>query len=168
MFDPDRDVDPGHRRFYVRLVTVAVIAAAGCVALWPSVTGFAAGPDHLTGCLAVADGWHADRSAPTAADQAALEAALPPEPTAAIRNDPAAIARWHSEFVAAQATPAYHRVIDYADWKDGAGACIHESRHRLAVSGLGLGAIALTVTGVAVVRRLRRNLRRTPAVAGGI
>ena len=65
MFDPERDEDPGRSRYYLRLLVVMVISAAGCVALWPSVSGFAAGPDHLTGCLAITDGWHAQKSAPT-------------------------------------------------------------------------------------------------------
>ena len=44
MFDPERDDDPGARPFYTRLLAVAVVAAAACVALWPSVTGIPSMP----------------------------------------------------------------------------------------------------------------------------
>ena len=33
MFDPERDIDPGPRRFYLRLLVVVLTSAAACVAL---------------------------------------------------------------------------------------------------------------------------------------
>ena len=155
MFDPDRDDDPGVRRFYQRLAVVALVAAAACVALWPSVTGFAAGPDRDTGCIAITHGWHADKSGPSASDFAAINAAIPPPPTAEQRRDPAALARWRAQWQAAQSNPALRRANAYTEWVNGPGACIPESRHRLILSGLGLGGLAMIVGGASIARRTR-------------
>jgi hypothetical protein len=152
VFDPERDEEPGHSRYYLRLLVVMVIAAAGCVALWPSVSGFAAGPDHQTGCLAITDGWHAEKSGPN------LEKLpFPPPPTAAERSDPIAMARWRAEWQASQQRPEVQQAIAYLDWKDGPGACIAKSRHRLIMSGIGLAAIAAISTGIALVIRTRKD-----------
>ncbi len=156
MFDPDRDEEPGARRFYLRLVVVAAVTVVACVALWPSVHGFAAGPDHLTGCLAITDGWHAQKSGPDLA-----KISFPPPPTAAERSDPAAMARWHAAWQVAQARPEVQQAIAFIDWRYGPGACVAESRHRLVMSGVGLGAIALVVSGVAIGRSLRLRARST-------
>jgi hypothetical protein len=147
VFDPERDEEPGARRFYLRLLAVAAVTAVACVALWPSVRGFAAGPDHLTGCLAITDGWHREKAAP---DLSTLS--FPAPPTDAMRNDPAAMARWQAEWRASQARPEVQQAIAYADWEDKAGACVHESRHRLIISGIGLGAIAVVLGVIAIVR----------------
>ena len=168
MFDPERDEDPGPRRFYLRLLAVVLISAAGCVALWPSVSGFAAGPDRLTGCLAITDGWHADRSGPTAEDISAFNAIYPAMPTAAERDDPAFMARFRAQLQAADASPVMQRAVAYQDWVAGPGACVHESRHRLIRSGLGLIGLAGFVVGVAYFRRTRENLRRPPAELAGV
>jgi hypothetical protein len=163
VFDPERDEEHGARRFYVRLLAVAAVTVVACVALWPSVRAFAAGPDHLTGCLAITDGWHRERSGP---DLSAL--VFPAPPTEAVRNDPAAMTRWRAEWQASQARPEVQEAIAYADWKDKAGACVHESRHRLILSGIGLGAIAVVLAiGGLVLRRTRTSLRSDPAQAAG-
>ena len=152
MFDPERDEDPGRSRYYVRLLVVMVISAAGCIALWPSVSGFAAGPDHLTGCLAITDGWHAEQSGPDLS-----HIAFPPPPTDAERADPAAMARWSAQWRASQQHPEVQQAIAYLDWKDGKGACIVQSRHRLIISGIGLASIAVISTGIALVLRARKD-----------
>jgi hypothetical protein len=155
VFDPERDDDPGARRFYARLLSVAVVAVAACVALWPSVTGFAAGPDHDTGCVAIADGWHADKAGPTASELEAINAASPAMPTAEQQRDPAAMARWRAEWQAAQSSPAVQRANAYEAWVNGPGACVRQSRHRLTISGLGLGGLTVIVGGALVARRKR-------------
>jgi len=170
VFDPERDEDQGVRPFIRRLLTVAVISALGCIALWPSVAEFATGPDHQTGCLPIRDGWHADRSAPTAADAAAVTAALPPIPTAAQRNDPAFMARWRVAWQAGQANPAVVQAYSYQDWASSTGMCIRASRHRLILSGIGLGALIAVTSGISIVRRTRtrKNLRPIPGELAGI
>jgi len=159
VFDPERDEDPGPRRFYLRLLTVVAIAAAGCIALWPSVSGFGAGPDHSTGCVAVLNGWHAQKSAPSAADVDALDAAYPATPTEAQRNDPAFMAEFQARLRAVQALPAWQHANVYLDWNNGSGACISESRQRLIRSGVALASLAVFCAGVAYTRRTRTNLR---------
>ena len=72
MFDPERDEDHDSRRFLLRVVVIAAVTVAACAVLYPSVTGFAAGPDHQIGCLAVKDGWQRDRSMSDAETKAAL------------------------------------------------------------------------------------------------
>lgn len=170
MFDPERDEDQGARPFYRRLATLALISALGCFALWPSVAEFSTGYDHQIGCLAIRDGWHADKAAPSAADLAAVTAALPPPPTAAQRNDPAFLARWRVAWRAGQSNPAVVRAFAYQDWIGSTGECVRAARHRLMLSGAGLGALVLITTGVAMVRRsrTRKNLRRVPAELAGI
>jgi hypothetical protein len=64
VFDPARDDDRGKRRFYTRLLAVFALGSLMSVALWPSVTGFTAGPDADHPCIALADAW---RSRPDAA-----------------------------------------------------------------------------------------------------
>jgi hypothetical protein len=154
VFDPERDEDPGARRFYLRLLTVVAISAAGCLALWPSVSGFGAGPDHNTGCLAITDGWKPERSAPNLSG-----IVFPTPPSPQDQNDPAAMARWRTEWQAVQARPEVRQSNDYLDWKDGPGACISESRHRLIRSGIALVSLAAFCTGIAYIRRTRTNLR---------
>ncbi len=162
MFDPERDADPGSRPFYIRLLVTAVIALAGCAALWPSVRGFSAGVDHGATCLAVSDGWHHDMAAVTAAQDAAVNAAYPAPPTEADGADPSAMARWHAQWEAAQSNPAVQHANDYEAWKQGAGACVDASRHRLIVSAVSLSALVFVVGVGALAARLRfRFLRLT-------
>jgi hypothetical protein len=164
VFDPERDDDSdGRRRFYRRLLVVVVISAAGCVALWPSVSGFSGGPDHDTGCLAITDGWHADKGPPSDAEINAAYSVMPKTPSRAQMLDPQFMAHWRVAWRAAQADPAVVRVNEQIDWVDGAGVCVRPSRHRLIVSGIGLGALTLVVGGIAIVRRTRTNLRRSAA-----
>jgi len=143
VFDPERDDDRGARRFYFRLLAIVVISVAGCVAVYPSVSGFSAGLDGEKGCLAITDGWHADRGHMSAAEKAieSLNFATRPSPEQRVVID-----RANAKF----------------EWSQGPGACVAESRHRLIVSGLGLGGIALIGSGVAIARRSRRSLRRAP------
>ena len=163
VFDPERDDDSDARRFYLRLFVAMVITAVSCAALWPSVTGFVSGPDHGTTCLAIVDGWHADKGPPSAAEMAAASAALPPIPTRAQAQDPAFMDRWRVAWRAAQSAPAILRANAQIDWLSGSGACVRPSRHRLIVSGVGLGAIGLVLGLVAIVRHTRPSLRHAPA-----
>ncbi len=163
VFDPERDDDSGARRFYTRLLVVMGITAVACVALWPSVTGFAAGPDHDTGCLAIADGWHGDQSHPSDAATRAAYAAYPAAPTEAQRNDPAFMDQFRAQIQAVDADPVVQQANAYAEWVSGPGTCVHESRHRLIMSGIGLGALLIVIGVVALVRRARTGLRHAPA-----
>jgi hypothetical protein len=165
VFDPERDFDPGVRPFYLRLLAVALLTGAACVAAWPSVTGFAAGPDHNTGCVAVANGWHSEPPAPSAADVAAAESAFPAPPTPAQQSDPTFMAHWQAQFRAGQKNPAVIRANQRISWLDGPGACLRESRHRLLVSGVGLGGIALATLAVWLGFRARTAARRRRVVA---
>ena len=165
MFDPERDEDTGPRRFYLRLLAVMVISLAACAALFPAVTGFAAGPDHDTGCLAIKDGWHADKPHPGKAEVDAAYASYPQPPNEAQRNDPAFMAHFRAQLKVIDASPIVQQANAYADWVAGPGSCVHESRHRLILSGIGLGALALICTGVAIVRRTRTNLRPPADIA---
>ncbi len=114
MFDPARDDDAGHRRFYRRILVIFAVGCLSSVALWPSLTGFTAGSDVGHTCVAIVD---------------------------ALRHDSVGGADEFSE--------------------PDAGACVDESRHRLLLSGGGLGAIALLVGGVAVVRARHGGRRET-------
>ncbi len=165
MFDPERDDDSGARPFYLRVLAVAAVTAVGCLVLWPSVHGFTAGPDHLSNCLALTDGWHADQSPPGPSALAAAYAVMPPVPTPEQAQDPEFMARWRGLWRAAQSNPAVVRANAEIDWRDGAGACVPESRHRLLVSGIGLATIAGVAAAIAIVRslRLRAGRRELPA-----
>jgi hypothetical protein len=145
MFDPERDEDPGSRGFLVRLATVALIAATGCLALAPAVTGFSVGVDQEKGCLAIKDGWHADRKGLSGAEQDLQEKSFGPAGPSPVEQQQLAHAQ------------------TYLDWRNGPGACIPESRHRLILSGVGLGGLAAACLGVAILRRARKSLRRAPA-----
>jgi hypothetical protein len=142
VFDPELDEDHDTRRFYVRLLALVAVSVVGCVSLYPSVTSFPAGVDQK-GCLAIVDGWHADRRAPTAADRT-VEATAGP----------------YSRSSAAEQR-ILDRVYAYDDWRVGSGACIPESRHRLIMSGIGLAAIATVIVGIAIGRSLRLRARST-------
>jgi hypothetical protein len=148
VFDPERDDDRGARRFYLRLLAIVVISVAGCIAVYPSVSGFSAGLDGEKGCLAIADGWHADQGRMSAAEKA-------------IEN---------LNFASAP-SPEQRVVIDRAnaklEWSQGPGACVAGSRHRLIMSGLGLGGIALMGGGVALARRQRRHGDGPPSTDDG-
>jgi hypothetical protein len=167
VFDPDRDDDHGARRFYLRLLTVVAIVLAVCGALYPSVMGFQSGEDDTTTCIAITNGWHADMAPPSAADQAAIEAGAPQLLTPEQAQDPELLARYRAQWQAAQALPARQRANAYIEWQDGPGKCLHESRHRLIVSGIGLGVVAVVGAGVVIVCRTRKNLRRAPAELAG-
>jgi hypothetical protein len=148
VFDPERDDDHGARRFYLRLATIVAVALAACLVLFPSVSGFSAGLDGEKSCVAIADGWQADRGRMSAAEKAT-----------------------ESIGFGSIISPEQGRAVDRANaklvWAEGPGACVAESRHRLILSGIGLGAIALGCTGAAIVRRTRTNLRRAPAQLAG-
>jgi hypothetical protein len=165
VFDPERDFDPGVRPFYMRLLAVALVTGAACVALLPSVTGFAAGPDHNTGCVAIANGWHSEPPALSAADAAAADSAFPKPPTPAEASDPTFMAHWQAEFRAGQKNPAVIRANGRISWLDGPGACLRESRHRLLVSGVGLGCTVLATLVVWLGLRARAAARLRRVVA---
>ncbi len=166
MFDPERDDDPGAWPFYRRLLVVAVISVLGCAALAPSVTAFQVRDNNGRNCLAIMNGWHADKGPPSEADAAAVIAALPPVPTPAQAADPEFMARWRVEWQAAQSNPAVVGAYARTEWINGPGACIRESRHRLVLSGIGLASLGAIVGGAALVLRTRKNLRPSPARAG--
>jgi hypothetical protein len=153
MFDPERDHDPGVRTFYVRLLAIAVVSAGACVALWPSVSGFSAGPDHDKGCVAIRDGWHSEVPPPSAAEVAAANAAMPPTPTAEQVQDPEFMNTWRAKLRDGQASPAVAVANSRIDWLDGPGACVSESKHRLVLSGVGLGALLLLTVGLSMYLR---------------
>jgi hypothetical protein len=159
VFDPERDFDPGVRPFYLRLAAVALVTGAACVAVWPSVTGFAAGPDHDTGCIAVANGWHSEPAALSAADVATAESAFPSPPTPAQESDPAFMARWRAQVRAGQDDPAVIRANARLSWLAGPGACVPQSRHRLLISGSALGGIGLVTLAAWLTCRARAAAR---------
>lgn len=156
MFDPVRDDDGGHRRFYTRLLVVLALGGLVSVALWPAFAAFGAGSDAEHTCVAIVNAWAHEVPPPSAADQrviAALPMPPPPDP-----HDASAVARFREQYAAVAATPAVQRAHAYIDWRDGAGACIHESRHRLLLTADALGGVAIFVTGAAFVRA--RHVRR--------
>jgi hypothetical protein len=150
VFDPARDDDGGHRRFYTRLVVVFAVGCLVSVALWPSLAGFGAGSDTVHTCVAIVSAWGHEVPPPSAADERAI-AALPvpalPDP-----RDALAVARFREEYAAIAGTPSVQRANAYVEWHDGAGACIPESRHRLLLTAAGLGAVAILVIGWTLVR----------------
>jgi hypothetical protein len=158
VFDPVRDHDGGQRRFYTRLLVVFALGCLVSLALWPSFAGFGAGSDAEQTCVAIVSAWGHEVPPPSAADQRAI-AALP-APAVPDPNDPSAVARFREQYAAMRATPAIQRANAYLDWRRGAGACIHESRHRLLLTAGGLSAIAIVVVGAAFVRARRGNRRR--------
>jgi len=147
VFDPERDDDPGARPFYLRLVAVACVTVAACLALLPSITAFSSGADEGRSCVAIVDGWHADRPGLTAAERAAESTGFVGRP--ATRDELRALAAGDA----------------YLTWRAGPGACIPESRHRLIRTGIALGSLAFLVAGVVIERRTRKNLRPAPADA---
>jgi hypothetical protein len=167
VFDPERDDDEGTHHFYVRVLTIVGVSLAVCVALYPSVIGFPAGPEGTTTCIAITNGWHGEIAPPTAADLAAIDAVAPPVPTPAQAQDPGFMARFRAAWQAFKARPDTQRANAWVEWENGPGKCVHESRHRLIVSGIGLGVVAGVCAGVVIVRRTRTNLRRSHAVGAG-
>jgi len=155
VFDPNRDHDQSVRSFYRRVAGIAIVTVVVCVALWPSVSGFAAGPDHDTGCVAIKDAWHSQVPAPNGRELAAAYSAVPPMPTPAQQQDAQYMNAWRAKWRTAQADPAVLRANERLDWLNGPGACVAESRHRLIVSGIALGAVLLCVTALSRVFRVR-------------
>ena len=136
MFDPERDSEAGHRTFYVRLVVAALVTCAAAVALLPSMTGFTAGVDANRSCVAIRDGWHADRG-PDAADEVVINTFYG-HPTA-------------------EQMQAIGRANSHLTWLQGSGACVPESRHRLMISGAGLCVLSLVLVASTVVRGRMRH-----------
>jgi hypothetical protein len=161
VFDPVRDHDGGHRRFYMRLLVVFALGCLVSVALWPSFAGFGAGSDAEHTCVAIVSAWADEVPPPSAADERAI-AALP-KPTPPDPRDTSAVARFREQYTAILATPAVQRANAYVDWRLGAGACVPESRHRLLRTAGGLGAIAIVVVGTTFVRA--RHVRRQRGAA---
>lgn len=157
MFDPDRDHDPSVRIFYRRVAGIAIVTVVASIALWPSVSGFSAGPDHDTGCVAIKDGWHADVPAPTRQELTAAYSAMPPTPTPAQQHDAEYMNAWRAKWRTAQANPAVIRANARLQWLDGPGACVAESRHRLMLSGIALSILLLCVTAFSHASRVRRK-----------
>jgi hypothetical protein len=144
VFDPQRDANPGNGPFYLRVLVVAVFTVVVAVALWPSLTGFTAGVDGLRSCIALKDGWHADRG-PTAADDVILAGSFD------------------------HVTPAIERAIARDEWANGPGACVAESRRRLIVTGTALTSVVVaSLVGGFVWRRTRRGRAVAVAVPRGV
>lgn len=159
MFDPERDEEHDSRRFLWRLLIVATLTVAVCAVAYPSVSGFAAGPDHQTGCLAIRDGWKHDRTM-SDAELLAAYAAMPKALTQDQFRDPVAVARFREQVRAAESLPAVQQANAAIDWAQGPGACVRASRHRLVISGIGLGVLLLA-GAAAWIYRTRKNLRRS-------
>jgi len=168
VFDPDRDADDDRRHFFLRLGAIAAITVAGSLALWPSVTGFAGGPDHQIGCVAVLDGWHRDKPHPSDAQVQAAYASYPPMPTEAQRNDPGFMEHFRAQLNALAAQPVLQQANAYADWVSKEGACMHESRHRLIRSGVALVGLSGFVAGAAYFLRTRKNPHQAPQELAGV
>jgi hypothetical protein len=62
MFDPERDDPRGDGAFWRRMGIVVLVTALAAFAMWPSISGFEAGPDSARTCVALRDGWHVDRT----------------------------------------------------------------------------------------------------------
>ena len=167
MFDPERDEDHDSRQFLRRLLVTAAVTVAACAALVPSVTGFGAGSDHQIGCLAIKDGWHHDRTLSDDQELAAF-AAMPKALTREQMQDPAALARFREQLQAARERPEVQRAYAAMDWADGPGACVRASRHRLILSGIGLGVLLAGLAGVWIFVRTRKNLRRSRISDAGL
>jgi hypothetical protein len=159
VFDPDRDHDPRGRTFYGRVAGVATVTVAVCIALWPSVSGFSAGPDHDTGCVAIRDGWRSEVPAPTGQELAAAYSAMPSMPTPAQQHDAQYMNAWRAKWRTAQANPAIIGANARLEWLSGPGACVAESKHRLILSGIALSVLLLCVTALSHVLRVRRRRR---------
>lgn len=157
MFDPTRDHDPSVRSFYRRVAGIAIVTVVACIALWPSVSGFSAGPDHDTGCVAIKDGWHSEVPAPTGQELTAAYAAMPAMPTPAQEHDAQYMNAWRAKWRAVQGNPAVIRANARLEWLHGPGACVAESRHRLILSGIALAAVLLCVTALSHASRVRRK-----------
>ncbi len=56
MFDPALD-DAGGRPYYRRLLVIGALTVMLSLGLWPSISGFAAGPEAEHICFAIRDGW---------------------------------------------------------------------------------------------------------------
>jgi hypothetical protein len=128
MFDPERDDPTGDGAFWRRVGVVVLVTALAAFAMWPSISGFAAGTNTSRACVALRDGWHVDR---TVSDSRLNSGA----------GDPAAVSA-------------------DLEWRDGAGACVPEARHRLMLSGAGLAVlIGGVAAAVVALRRRTRNGR---------
>jgi hypothetical protein len=130
MFDPERDDPKGDGAFWRRAGLVALVTALAAFAMWPSISGFEAGPDSTRACVALRDGWHVDR---TVSESQLNSSAADPD-----------------------------AVNAFMEWRDGSGACIPEARHRLLVSGMGLGLLLGAVVLAAVVAYRRRTRSGRP------
>jgi hypothetical protein len=128
MFDPERDGPRGDGAFWRRMGIVVLVTALAAFAMWPSISGFEAGPDSARACVALRDGWHVDR---TVSESQLASAAADPDAVAADMK-----------------------------WRDGKGACAPESRHRLMLSGGGLGLLIGAAGLAAVVYRRRTRSGR--------
>ena len=53
--------------------------------------------------------------------------------------------------------PEVQQAMAYTAWMDGPGACVHESRHRLILTGIGLVSLAAICAGVGLVLRTRKD-----------
>jgi len=65
VFDPDRDDVRTQWPFAARVTVISLVTLLAAAAMWPSISGFGT-PSDATGhtCLAIVDGWHAQRPDP--------------------------------------------------------------------------------------------------------
>jgi hypothetical protein len=160
VYDEERDPDRGRLPYWARVLTLGLFALAIGVALFPAVTGFATGPDGDHTCIAVVDAWHRGPAKPSQATIDEMNAAAPAWPTPAELSKPAVQARVRKELAAYQARPDVQQMDAYYAWTQQGGACVHESRHRLVISGAGLGAVLVALLVFGVVRHAKRPPRR--------
>jgi hypothetical protein len=161
VFDTERDRAAGNGAFYRRIGVIALLTSLTCIALAPAVFGFAAGPDHQIGCIAVVDAWHSN------GDLTAAEHLLETGPTGIPPDaDNATRAAFAARIRAWEAHPEVQRAIATVDRSGGKAACIGPARHRLIISGVGLAMNTAAAVGFVLARRRRSgNSRpRTPAL----
>jgi hypothetical protein len=78
-------------------------------------------------------------------------------PTAAQQNDPKFMNEWRVRWRTAQANPVVALTNNRLDWLNGPGACVPESRHRLILSAVGLGALLFVTIGLSLGVRARKK-----------
>ena len=115
-----------------------VVALAVGAALLPAVLPFTI--DTVEGerrCVAILDGWQAERERPPYEDLRAFARDLaelrPPD------------------------SPQDRRVEAYVEWISGPGACVPKSHDRLAITAGGFAAVALFATAMALGRYVLRR-----------
>lgn len=128
----------------IALLVLLVLAGAAVV---PSVLPFTVETvDNDRVCVPIAEGWKAERAKPSEADMQELVDILAILPSPDAMRDPVQRAAWLEAERVRTSTPGYKRAEAYLNWVGGPGACIPESRHRLILTGAGLGGVLALAT----------------------